>query len=76
LGGRWLEYKAFGDEDMNEWERFMDSLEEFWLNEEADKFVWLLDKSGNYTTRSMYRRMTFRGAVNQRMQKIVEEQIT
>jgi len=35
-----LEYKAFGDEDMNEWERFMDSLEEFWLNEEADKFVW------------------------------------
>jgi len=40
LGGRWLEYKAFGDEDMKEWERFMDSLEEFWLNEEADKFVW------------------------------------
>jgi len=50
LGGRWLEYKAFGDEDMKEWERFMDSLEEFWLNEEADKFVWLLDKSGNYST--------------------------
>ena len=24
---------------MKEWERFMDSLEEFWLNEEADKFV-------------------------------------
>jgi hypothetical protein len=64
-----LEYKAFGDEDMKEWERLMDSLEDFWLSEEADKFVWLLDKSGNYTTRSMYRRLTFRGADNKRMQK-------
>lgn len=54
---------------MKEWERLMDSLEDFWLSEEADKFVWLLDKSGNYTTRSMYRRLTFRGADNKRMQK-------
>jgi hypothetical protein len=64
-----LEYKALGDEDMKEWERLMDSLEDFWLSEEADKFVWLLDKSGNYTTRYMYRRLTFRGADNKRMQK-------
>lgn len=39
----------------------MDILEYFRLNGEQDHFVWILDKSKSYSTRSMYRSLTFRG---------------
>ena len=46
---------------MSESERVMERLDEFRLNEEMDEFTWILDKSGTYTTRSVYRRLSFRG---------------
>jgi hypothetical protein len=45
--------RALGEADMREWEILMNILEEYRLNGEDDQFVWILDKSGNYTTRSM-----------------------
>lgn len=41
----------------------MDIVEEFRLNGEQDHFIWLLDKSKTYSTKSMYRRLTFRGSL-------------
>lgn len=32
--------------------------------------IWLLDKKGEYTTRSMYRNMVHRGCINRRAQKL------
>lgn len=48
----------------------MDRLEEFRLNGAQDKFIWLLDKSKNYCTRSTYRRLTFRGILKKSMAKL------
>lgn len=62
--------RALGDEDMKEWERLIVLLDDFRLNEEPDHFEWVLDKLGRYTTRSMYRRLTFRGVSNRRMSKL------
>lgn len=39
-------------------------------NKGADKIKWVLEKSGQYTTRSMYRMLTHRGVVNYRMRTI------
>jgi len=36
----------------------------------SDHFEWILDKSGRYTTRSMHRRLTFRGFINKRKVKL------
>jgi hypothetical protein len=46
---------------MSKWERLVERLDEFRLNEEMDEFTWILDKSGTYTIRSMHRRQSFRG---------------
>lgn len=52
---------------MLEWERLMDMLDIFRLTEGEDKFIWVL---GSYTTRSMYRRLTFREISNSRLMKL------
>lgn len=56
-----------GESDMLEWERLMDMLDNFRLTEGEDKFIWVL---GSYTTRSMYRRLTFREISNSRLMKL------
>lgn len=46
--------KPIGDSDFKEWEGLMDIIEGFRLNGERGHFVWLLDKSKTYSTRSMH----------------------
>jgi hypothetical protein len=67
---------TLGEADMREWEILMNILEEYRLNGEDDQFVWILDQSGNYTTRSMYRRIIFRGVLYKKNDKVVEKYIT
>lgn len=55
---------------MKEWERLVDLLDKYRLRGGKDKFIWILDKSGQYTTRSMYRRLAFRGVTNRKMIKL------
>lgn len=62
--------RPLGLGDMKEWDRMMVLLENYSLNDSEDTFTWVLDKSGKYSTRSMYRRLTFRGVINRRMQKL------
>jgi hypothetical protein len=65
--------RHLGDSDFREWERLMDTLDDFRIGEK-DRFVWILHKSKNYSTRKwerlMYRRLTFRGITNKRMIKL------
>jgi hypothetical protein len=55
---------------MRKWERLTDMLGCYRLNGDDDHFTWILDKSGQYTTRSMYGRLAFRGITNKRMIKL------
>jgi len=48
----------------------LEMLRHFNLQQGEDIPIWVLDKSGNYTTRSMYRFLTFGDVVNSRMKKI------
>ena len=53
----------------------MIGLEDYRLNDEMDEFIWVLDKSRNYTTRSMYRRLSFWCLPNKRMMKLWRSRI-
>lgn len=50
---------------MQDWDRLVGN-----LNDEQDKFVCVLEKSGKYSTRSMYKRLNFREVTNRRMKKM------
>lgn len=47
----------------------MPILDKFSISEGEDSFVWVLEKSGQYTTRFIYRKLAFRWVVNRRMVK-------
>ena len=46
------------------------------LTEGADKVVWKLEKSGKFTTRSVYRFITFGGVIDLRMMEIWRAKIS
>lgn len=41
----------------------------------ADSFCWIFERTGVYTTRSMYRNIMFRGVNNRRMEKLLKSKI-
>lgn len=63
---------ALGGEDILEWDRLMVLLDDYVLNEEPDTFSWVLEKSQSYSTKFMYRYMSFRGITNDRMKNFFE----
>jgi hypothetical protein len=40
------------------------------ISEEDDRVVWALEKDGQFSTRSMYRFLSFGGMANRRMQEV------
>lgn len=56
--------RPLGDRDMSEWERMMDLLDNYQITVGTDEYLWTPDKSGSYSTSSMYRRLKFRGVNN------------
>jgi hypothetical protein len=62
--------RALGENDFNEWERLVNMLENFKLNGMEDEYMWVLEKFERHSTRSLYRKLTFRGVVNKRMSKL------
>ena len=66
---RWeLDYRRnFGEKEMEEWRELMHSLASVDLTKGADRVVWKLSKSGKFTSRSMYRFITFGGVIDTRM---------
>ena len=60
---------------MEEWRELMAKLEMVNLTDLEDKITWKLEKSGKYTTRSMYRYFTFAGVIDIRMMEIWKSKI-
>lgn len=48
----------------------MNAIEGVSLTEEHDGVTWAVEKSGHFTTRSMYRMLAHRGVINYQMRKI------
>ena len=62
--------RSLNDSEFAEWSHLMSLLEHVCLGPENDEIKWVYEKSGCFTTRSMYRLMTFRGVVNKRLIKL------
>ena len=59
--------RPLDDEEFLEWSQLMEILDKVCLNPLNNLVSWTYEKSGQYTTKSMYRLLTFRGVVNKRM---------
>ncbi|KAG2632387.1 hypothetical protein PVAP13_2NG085546 [Panicum virgatum] len=53
--------RSLNDEEMAEWARLVELVNQTTLTEGRDVMKWVLEKRGNYTTRSLYKAMTFGG---------------
>jgi len=54
------------DNQRQEWAELLEILNEVQLTEGVDKMVWALEKSGQYTTRSLYKSLTTGGMIDAR----------
>lgn len=54
--------RNFGVTEVQEWESFLEMVQGIQLNDEMDKTVWALDKTKIFTTKSLYRFMSWQGA--------------
>lgn len=62
--------RNFGPDERAEWNLLLDMTRGVCLNNERDKVVWALDKTKMFTTRSLYKFMSFQGASNPSLCKI------
>ena len=69
--GRWeFDFtRTFGSEEMQEWGELLDKLKDVTLGWRKI-VIWKLERSGHFTTRSLYMWMSFRGMKNKRAEKI------
>jgi hypothetical protein len=58
-----------------QWETMVGRLNEVHLNEGGDKMIWKLEKSGCYSTKSMYKHLLQHGVVNRRMKKVWKSEL-
>jgi hypothetical protein len=74
--GEWIRdfKRSFGPEEVRQWGDLLEMLEDSAPIEGRDEFSWVHEKSGRYTTRSMYRILSHRGVSNSRMEKKLEIQ--
>ena len=64
----WDFNRSLGLEEVQEWEALISATKGKCLNNAQDKVLWVLEKSGVYSTRSMYRFLTFKGVINKRIE--------
>ena len=71
-GGEWIIpfRRTFGADDLVAWEQLLDKLRGVRLQGSKDYPIWILEKSGSYSTRSMYRFLSHRGVINKRMERL------
>ena len=69
--GRWeFDFtRTFGPEEMQEWGELLDKLKDVTLGWRKI-VIWKLERSGHFTTTSLYRWMSFKGMKNKRAEKI------
>jgi len=62
--------RPLDENEYNEWSDIMELLETVQLQDHPDQVKWVYEKSGIFSTRSMYRLMTFRGVTNRRTKRL------
>jgi hypothetical protein len=62
--------RKFGEVEMEEWKVLMSLLENVRLDDSRDMVCWKLERSGKFSTRSMYRFITFAGVIDVEMMEI------
>ena len=62
--------RSFGAEEIADWEMLMEKLQGVNPQRGKDIPIWSFENSGQYTSKSMYRFLTYRGVVNRRMEKL------
>jgi hypothetical protein len=72
VNGQWLVQfrRQFDDSLANEWKSFLELLSDTELTTGRDQAFWLLDSSKKYSSRSLYKIMTFGGVIDQQMMLI------
>ena len=69
MEGEWrIQFRrSFGHSEILQWEHLLQILSKFTITDTPDQVRWAMEKSGLYTTRSMYRMLSHRGVENKRM---------
>ena len=62
--------RTFGMAETQEWNHLLQELEGIQPTNNPDRVIWKLEKKGHYTTKSMYRFITFGGVIDRRFRKI------
>lgn len=62
--------RSFGANEMRDWENLMLELDQVQLNGGEDLVRWRLEKSGSYSTKSMYMLLSCEGVLNNRLKKL------
>lgn len=55
------------DAEKAEWDQLLESLKEVTLDNEEDEVIWALEKNNIFSTKSLYRFLTNRGAISRSM---------
>lgn len=64
--------RSLRTQDIEEWENLQTMLEGVTLTEDRDMMIWTLNKTGKFTTKSLYREMVFGGVIDGRMLEILK----
>lgn len=64
--------KVLGTRDLDDWNDLQDKLGEITPTGEKDTMIWKLNKSGQYTSRSLYREILFGGVRDTNLQNLWE----
>jgi hypothetical protein len=67
--------RTFGPDELKEWEELLSLLQDFNFSDSPDRAIWVLEKTGVFSTRSLYRSLSFRGVINKRMQLVWESKL-
>jgi len=72
IGGEWvIDFRrTFGPAEVEEWDQLLSQLEGVHLSESPDKAIWRLEAKGVYSSRSMYRFISFGGVLDKRVGKL------
>lgn len=62
--------RSLGAEELVEWEQLLADLANVHLSTDRDRMRWKLTKSGQFSTKSLYREMTFEGIRDIKMQEL------
>jgi hypothetical protein len=69
VNGLWT-LRSLSLDEVEQWVDLVDLIQQVQLNEMADEVKWNFEKSGAYTTKSMYKFLLHSGVVNMQMEKV------